>query len=78
MYYTDTFLPKLKRLQDNNFHVAHMRVTWVLSAPGGSHVGRAQVGPMLAPWTLLSGLPIKIPALYASGAVCKIPAESLF
>ena len=36
----------------------HCTTTWVLSAPGGPHVG-----PMLlAPWTLLSGLSIMIQA----------------
>ena len=35
-------------IPDSKIHGANMGPTWVLSAPGGSH--------MLAPWTLLSGM----------------------
>ena len=35
---------------DNKVHGANMGPTWVLSAPDGP-----QMGPMLAPWKLLSG-----------------------
>ena len=37
--------------QDNKVHGANMGPTWVLSAPGG---------PMLSPWTLLSGMYISV------------------
>ena len=39
-------LPKLEPSPDTKVHGANMGPTWVLSAPDG---------PMLAPWTLLSG-----------------------
>ena len=34
---------------DGKIHGANMGPTWVLSAPDG-------MGPMLAPWTLLTGM----------------------
>ena len=30
---------RINDIPDSNFHVAHMGPTWVLSAPGGPHVG---------------------------------------
>ena len=46
---------------DSKVHGANMGATWVLSAPNGPHVAPPPpppppMGPMLAPWTLLSGL----------------------
>ena len=41
-----------KTFRDSKFHGANMGPTW---GPPGSR--RPQMGPMLAPWTLLSGLP---------------------
>ena len=30
-------------IPDSNFHVAHMGPTWVLSVPGGPHVGHIKI-----------------------------------
>ena len=43
----DTAPMKTKHIPDNKIHGANMGPTWVLSSPDG---------PMLAPWTLLSGI----------------------
>ena len=43
-----------QQIPDNKVHGANMGPTRVLPAPGGPHVG-----PMLAPWTLLSGMPLQ-------------------
>ena len=44
------------KLTDSKVHVAHMVPTWVLSP---------QVGPMLAPWTLLSVLEVSDTILWS-------------
>ena len=41
-------------IPDSKVHGANMGPTWVLSDPDGSC--RTQMGPKLAPWTLLSGI----------------------
>ena len=48
------FKPLRSNYPDSKVHVAHMGPTLVLSASGRPHVG-----PMLAPWTLLSGYSLR-------------------
>ena len=46
---------------DSNFHVAHTGPTWVLSAPGGPHVGPIEITIRVYIETDLLALQIKIP-----------------
>ena len=49
---------------DSKFHVAHMGPTWVLSTPGGPHVGPMNLAIRVIMYTAQCGLNIMSSSIY--------------